>query len=235
MRRGLMIVLSSPSGAGKSTLARALMQEDHGVVPSISCTTRGRRPSEAHGVHYLFVDEREFEAKRKSGDLLEWARVHGNLYGTPKAPVDASLSAGLDVVFDIDWQGTESLYEAMPHDIVSVFVLPPSAEELQARLSRRAEDEPDVIRRRLSNAREEIMHWSAYDHVIVNRDFGATYDALKSIIAGARSWRERGGEKPSKVRPADVEALIDDLDAGLASLDPEAEDVAQLSLAFAHA
>lgn len=220
MRRGILIVLSSPSGAGKSTLARTLLQTDRNVVPSVSCTTRPRRHSEVDGIHYRFVSPERFADLRESGEFLEWARVHGNLYGTPKGPVEAALAAGQDVVFDIDWQGTLDLYEAMRDDIVSVFLLPPSAAELEARLNRRAEDPPEVIRNRLSNARDEIARWRHYDHVLVNRDLGQTFAALRSLIEEAREGRElTGAARPSRrLLPRDVDSLVDDLDAALAEM-----------------
>lgn len=221
MSRGLLIVLSSPSGAGKSTLARTLLQSDARVVPSVSCTTRPRRHSEVPGVHYHFVGVDEFRGRERAGEFLETARVHGNLYGTLRAPVEAALDSGRDVVFDIDWQGTLSLYETMREDIVSVFLLPPSASELQARLNRRAEDDPDVIRRRLRNARDEIARWEAYDHVLVNRDLGTTFDALTGILRQARIDRARTGLACPQGRDGreDVAELVEDLDAGLAELD----------------
>jgi guanylate kinase len=188
-RRGLMLVLSSPSGAGKSTLARLLVQNDAALAPSISVTTRGRRPSEVEGVHYYFIDPATFEKMRADGELLEWAKVHGNLYATPRAPVDAALKNGKDVIFDIDWQGTQQLKRAMPNDVVGIFVLPPSMKELRARLERRAEDKEDVIGRRLENARAEIRHWTEYDYVIVNRDLQESYEAARDILAAERARR----------------------------------------------
>ena len=157
-RRGLMFVLSSPSGAGKSTLARLLLSEDKNLDLSISVTTRPRRPSEVEGKHYHFIDRRSFERMRDHGELLEWAEVHGNFYGTPLAPVEKALAQGQDVLFDIDWQGTEQLskLDSVKPDLVRVFVLPPSLRELRARLERRAEDDPETIRRRLENARVEM-------------------------------------------------------------------------------
>ena len=159
-RRGLMLVVSSPSGAGKTTLTRNLLEREENVSLSISVTTRTRRPSEIDGVHYHFVSQRRFDVMRDAGDLLEWAQVHGNCYGTPREPVEKALDDGRDVLFDIDWQGTQQLYKAMRADVVSVFVLPPTAEELRSRLERRAEDSDDVIRQRLRNAAAEIPHWT---------------------------------------------------------------------------
>ena len=211
--RGLMLVLSSPSGAGKSTLARLLVQSDPGVAPSISVTTRARRASEVEGVHYHFINTDAFEKMRKEGELLEWAPVHGNLYATPRAPVEAALKAGKDVIFDIDWQGTRQLRQAMPNDVVGVFVLPPSMTELRARLERRAEDKEDVIDRRLENARAEIEHWTEYDYVIVNRDVQESYSATRDILAAERAARAGGrsvaAEAAARYRRVNQPALTD--------------------------
>jgi guanylate kinase len=188
-RRGLMLIVSSPSGAGKTTLTRLLLSEDKAIDLSISVTTRPRRASEVQGMHYDFVDASRFEGMREGGELLESAKVHGSYYGTPRAFVEAALAAGRDVLFDIDWQGTMQLYETMRPDIVSVFVLPPSAIELKARLERRAEDSPEVIARRLQNARVEIGHWAQYDYVLVNDDLQHTYNRLKEILRVERLKR----------------------------------------------
>ncbi len=191
-RRGLLLILSSPSGAGKSTLTRNLVREDRGIRLSISVTTRQKRPSEINGVHYNFTDSvPDFEEMRDRGDLLEWAQVHGNYYGTPRKPVEQALARGEDVMFDIDWQGTKQIVEKMRADVVSVFILPPSMEELKARLERRAEDVPDVIARRLRNARDEIAQWESYDYVLVNDDLDRTFGDLKAILAAERLKRER--------------------------------------------
>ena len=192
-RRGLMFVLSSPSGAGKSTLARLLLSEDKNLEISISVTTRPRRQSEVDGTHYHFIDQDEFRRMREHGELLEWAEVHGNFYGTPGAPVAKALAQGHDVLFDIDWQGTEQLsaIEAMKPDLVRVFVLPPSLAELRARLERRAEDASGVIQRRLDNARIEIGKWEQYDYVIVNRDLDSSFPAVRAILTAERNRRER--------------------------------------------
>jgi guanylate kinase len=193
-RRGIMLVVSSPSGAGKTTLTRNLLEQEENVSLSISVTTRPRRPSEIDGVHYHFVSKRRFEALRDSDDLLEWAEVHGNLYGTPREPVERSLSAGRDVLFDIDWQGTQQLCQKMRDDVVSVFVLPPSATELKSRLERRAEDTGETIARRLRNAAEEIPHWTEYDYVLVNRDLDKSFTRLRAILTAERlkrvHWRD---------------------------------------------
>jgi len=215
-----MIVLSSPSGAGKSTLARALLQADPGVVPSVSCTTRPRRHSEVEGIHYRFLSREDFGRLRERGEFLESAQVHGNLYGTPRTPVERALAAGRDVVFDIDWQGTLDLYAAMRRDIVSVFLLPPSAAELAGRLNRRAEDEPEVIHTRLCNARDEIARWDSYDHVLVNSDLGETFATLRGILARARHDRDATGDaRPAvPVRPDDLETFVATLDEDLAEM-----------------
>ncbi|MEX0697934.1 MAG: guanylate kinase [Dongiaceae bacterium] len=190
-RRGLMLVLSSPSGAGKSTLTRNLLTLDSDLILSISVTTRPRRPSEVDGVHYHFIDAERFGRMRDGGELLEWAEVHGYLYATPRAPVETALAGGHDVLFDIDWQGTRQLAEAMPADIVRVFILPPSMAELRARLERRAEDAEAVINRRLANARSEIEHWSEYEYIVVNEDLQRSLGLVRSILIGERQKRER--------------------------------------------
>lgn len=191
-RRGLMLVLSSPSGAGKSSIARSLIAEEHDqLVLSISVTTRPRRPSEVEGVHYLFIDGTRFGRMRDGGDLLEWAEVHGNLYATPRAPVEEALAKGRDVLFDIDWQGAAQLVAAKPDDVVSVFILPPTMAELQARLERRAEDKADVIARRLRNARDEMGHWTEYDYLLVNSDLNRSVEIVRSILVAERQRRER--------------------------------------------
>lgn len=190
-RRGLLLILSSPSGAGKTTLTRNLIEQDHSIRLSVSVTTRPRRPSEIDGVHYRFIDVADFHEMRERGDLLEWAEVHGNFYGTPRRPVEQTLAQGRDMMFDIDWQGTVQIVEKMRADVVSLFVLPPSIAELKSRLERRAEDSPDVIARRLANAREEIAHWTAYDYVLVNDDLQRTFNELRAILAAERLRRER--------------------------------------------
>jgi guanylate kinase len=188
-RRGIMLVVSSPSGAGKTTLTRNLLEQEEGVSLSISVTTRAKRSSEINGVHYHFISMKRFETMRAAGDLLEWAEVHGNFYGTPREPVEKALAVGRDVLFDIDWQGTQQLYKAMREDVVSVFVLPPSAKELKARLERRAEDSGTVIAQRLHNAAAEIPHWSEYDYVLVNRDLDKSFVRLRSILTAERLKR----------------------------------------------
>ncbi len=190
-RRGIMLVVSSPSGAGKTTLTRTLLAQEKNISLSISVTTRARRPSEIDGVHYHFISMPAFAAMREAGGLLEWAEVHGNCYGTPREPVEAALAAGHDMLFDIDWQGTRQLYLTMRPDIVSVFVLPPSAAELKSRLERRAEDSAETIARRLRNAIEEIAHWNEYDHVLVNDDLDRSFAALRKVLADGRRRSEQ--------------------------------------------
>jgi guanylate kinase len=188
-RRGIMLVVSSPSGAGKTTLTRRLLEQEQNVALSISVTTRMRRPNEVDGVHYTFISKRRFEVMRGSDELLESAEVHGNLYGTPRDPVERALSAGRDVLFDIDWKGTQQLYKKMRADVVSVFVLPPSAAELKIRLERRAQDSDEVIAGRLRNAAEEIPHWNEYDYVLINRDLDKSFDRLRAILTTERLKR----------------------------------------------
>ncbi len=191
-RRGLMLILSSPSGAGKTTLTRMLLQaKELDLTLSISVTTRRRRHSEADGIHYHFIERRQFEMMRDRGDLLEWAEVHGNFYGTPRAPVEAVLAQGRDVLFDIDYQGTQQVREAARHDLVTIFILPPSMRELRARLERRAEDPSDIIAKRLENARNEIARWEQYDYVLVNDDIQRTFDDLVAIVTAERLRRPR--------------------------------------------
>ncbi len=189
-RRGLMLILSSPSGAGKTTLTRNLKSENN-LDLSISVTTRAKRPSEIEGVHYRFIDRAAFDAMRQHNDLLEWAEVHGNGYGTPRKEVEASLAAGRDVLFDIDWQGTQQIVKKARADVVTIFILPPSMAELRSRLIRRAEDAEDVIVKRLANAREEIARWSQYDYVIVNHDLQTAYEQIKAILTAERLKRSR--------------------------------------------
>ncbi|MEX0955607.1 MAG: guanylate kinase [Rhizobiaceae bacterium] len=190
-RRGLMLVLSSPSGAGKSTIARNLLEDDDGFELSISYTTRQRRGSEIDGVHYHFVNQRDFERLRDGDALLEWAEVHGNFYATPREPAELALAEGRDMLFDIDWQGADQLRDKMPADVVSVFILPPSMAELKARLMRRAEDQEKVIEQRLKNARAEIEHWRKYDYVVVNDDLDRAFHAVQCIVQAERLRRDR--------------------------------------------
>jgi guanylate kinase len=186
-RRGLMLILSSPSGAGKTTLTRMLLQDKSlDLTLSVSVTTRARRSSEADGIHYHFITQREFEALRAAGDLLESAEVHGHRYGTPRAPVEAVLAQGRDMLFDIDWQGAQQVRESLGADVVSIFILPPSMAELRARLDRRAEDSAATIADRLDNARREIERWRQYDYVLINDDLQRAYGEVVSIITAER-------------------------------------------------
>jgi guanylate kinase len=190
-RRGLMLVLSSPSGAGKTTLSRMLLKADLTVELSVSVTTRPRRRGEINGRDYHFIDRSRFDAMVKAGDLLEWAEVFNHCYGTPRRPVERALHAGRDVLFDIDWQGTQQLHEKARDDLVSVFILPPSARELERRLKTRAQDSRDVIVARMAKAAGEMSHWPEYDYVVVNRDIGEAFDEVKAILAAERRKRER--------------------------------------------
>ena len=184
----MILILSSPSGAGKTTLTRMLMQDKAlDLTLSVSVTTRPRRSSEVDGIHYRFLDRREFERMRKAGDLLEWAEVHGNAYGTPREPVEKVLAQGRDMLFDIDWQGARQVREALGADVVSVFVLPPSMAELRARLERRAEDSAATIGQRLENARREIERWRFYDYVVINDDLQHAYGQIVAIVEAERA------------------------------------------------
>lgn len=190
-RRGIMLVLSSPSGAGKSTIARNLLDKDKNLELSVSVTTRPRRSSEIDGTHYHFISAREFERLRQSDALLEWAQVHDNFYGSPRDPVEKALALGRDMLFDIDWQGGLQVTEKARADVVSVFILPPSMEELQARLLRRAEDKPEIIERRLKNALVEIPHWRDYDYVVINDDLQRAQAQVQAILTAERLRRDR--------------------------------------------
>jgi guanylate kinase len=190
-RRGLMFVLSSPSGAGKTTLSRMLIERMGGLKMSVSATTRPKRPGEVDGRDYLFVDKARFEEMVKRGELLEWAIVFDNRYGTPRAPVEAALSRGEDVLFDIDWQGTQQLREKARADVVSVFILPPSAADLEKRLHSRAQDSKAVIRSRMSRASHEMSHWAEYDYIVINHEIDAAFAEVQSILKAERLKRER--------------------------------------------
>jgi guanylate kinase len=190
-RRGLMLVLSSPSGAGKTTLSRMLLRGDRGVELSVSVTTRPQRRGEVDGRDYHFINRARFDAMVKVGDLLEWAEVFSHCYGTPRRPVEKALRAGRDVLFDIDWQGTQQLREKARDDLVSVFILPPSVKELGRRLRTRAQDTEAVIGTRMAKAAGELSHWPEYDYVVVNRDIGQAFVAVQAILAAERLKRER--------------------------------------------
>lgn len=190
-RRGLMFVLSSPSGAGKTTLTRLLVQKEENIDLSISVTTRKRRPSEVEGVHYHFLSRDEFEKMRDAGDLLEWAEVHGNYYGTPAKPVEKALAKGRDVLFDIDYQGTRQLYKKASSDVVSIFILPPSIAEMKKRIRRRATEDEMTIKKRLETAKHELKRWGEYDYVVINDDLDAAFADIHSILQAERMKRVR--------------------------------------------
>ncbi len=186
-----MLVLSSPSGAGKTTIARQLLERDTALAMSVSATTRAPRPGETDGRDYRFVDEEAFDRMVRAGEFLEHARVFDNRYGTPRQPVEAALAAGRDVLFDVDWQGSQQLVQNAREDVVSVFILPPSTEELEKRLRERAQDSPDVVRKRMSTAASEMSHWPDYDYVIVNRDVAESVATVQAILAAERQKRDR--------------------------------------------
>jgi guanylate kinase len=190
-RRGLMFVLSSPSGAGKTTLSRQLLDNDSQIQLSVSCTTRARRPGEKDGVDYRFLDTASFRGMVDRGEFLEYAQVFGNYYGTPRAPVDAALTAGKDVLFDIDWQGTQQLRDKVPADLVTVFILPPSTRDLEKRLLTRAQDSKDIVAQRMAKAADEMSHYAEYDYVVVNRDIGTSLSRIKAILDAERLKRDR--------------------------------------------
>ena len=190
-RRGLMFVLSSPSGAGKTTLSRELVRKVPDLQMSVSVTTRPMRPGEVEGKDYYFIDKPRFDAMVKNNELLEHAPVFDHFYGTPRAPVEAALSAGRDVLFDIDWQGTQQLREKARADVVSVFILPPSAGALEKRLHTRAQDTHDVIRGRMSRASHEMSHWAEYDYIVINHVVDQAFAEVQSILQAERLKRER--------------------------------------------
>ena len=190
-RRGLMLVLSSPSGAGKTTLARRLIEQEPDLELSVSHTTRPRRKGEQEGKDYRFVDRDSFTRMRDRGEFLEWAVVFDNFYGTPRAPVEAAIARGGDILFDIDWHGAQQLSEKMKHDVVRVFILPPSADVLAGRLRARAQDADAVVKRRMAEASDEISHWPEYDYVLVNADLETSVRGLMSILGAERLKRER--------------------------------------------
>ena len=190
-RRGLMFILASPSGAGKSTLSRLLLQNEPDIHLSVSVTTRPRRPSEVDGVHYQFVSRARFDGLIAGNELLEWAEVHGNRYGTPREAVEKVIKEGRDVLFDIDWQGTLQIYEHARDDVVSVFLLPPSVPELKSRLARRAEDSDEAVVLRLQSAKTELSAWQHFDYVLINDDLDRTFAGLRAILTAERLKRTR--------------------------------------------
>jgi guanylate kinase len=190
-RRGLMLVLSSPSGAGKTTLSRRLLESDRNITLSVSATTRARRPTEREGVDYYFVAPAEFERMIGVGEFLEHATVFGNRYGTPRAVVMDTLNLGRDILFDIDWQGTQQLKEKMRDDLVSIFILPPSHAELERRLKARAEDSDEIVAGRMAKAADEISHWPEYDYVIVNSNLDKALGDIQAVLNAERLKRAR--------------------------------------------
>lgn len=190
-RRGLMLVLSSPSGAGKSTLSKMLLKRDGNIIMSVSATTRPPRPGEVDGQDYYFVDTARFSRMIENDELLEHAKVFDNHYGTPAKPVEEALARGEDILFDIDWQGTQQLAQKSPKDLVRVFILPPSMPELERRLNTRAQDSAEVVARRMAKAAGEISHWAEYDYVIVNRDLENSLGKIQSILEAERLKRDR--------------------------------------------
>jgi guanylate kinase len=203
-RRGLMLILSSPSGAGKTSLTRMLLQRPElDLTLSISVTTRPRRSSEVEGIHYQFITRKRFEQLRDEGELLEWAEVHGNCYGTPREAVERTLAQGRDVLFDIDYQGTQQVKAKAGEDVVTIFILPPSMRELKARLERRAEDTHEAIAGRLANAENEIRRWTLYDYVLINDDLQKTFEDLVAILTAER-------RKASRQQPG-IEAFVERL------------------------
>jgi guanylate kinase len=190
-RRGILLVLSSPSGAGKTTITRRLLERDSGLSLSVSVSTRPPRPGEIDGRDYWFIDQQRFDEMVAQDELLEHATVFGHCYGTPRQPIEAALPAGRDIVTDIDWQGAQQLSESLPHDFVSVFVLPPSIAALEARLKTRAQDSVEVVAARMAKSAEEMSHWSEYDYVIVNRDIEKSVDEVQAIVSAERARRVR--------------------------------------------
>ena len=190
-RRGVLFVLSSPSGAGKTTISRMMLDADSDIALSISATTRPPRPGEVDGVHYHFVDTETFKKMAADGEFLEWAHVFGHRYGTPRAPVEELLAAGKDVLFDIDWQGAQQLYQEAGPDVVRVFVLPPTMEELERRLRSRNTDSDEVIAARMERAANEISHWDGYDYVLINDNVDGCFDEVRAILRAERLKRRR--------------------------------------------
>lgn len=200
-RKGLLVILSSPSGAGKTTIARRLLASDSAIRFSVSATTRPPRPGEVDGREYHFVDRASFEAMVERGDLLEHAEVFGNLYGSPRAPIEAAISEGRDTIFDIDWQGGQQIRTSrLGSEVVSIFILPPSLHELERRLRARGQDSDEVIRGRMARSMAEASHWAEYDYVLVNHDLDQTEDSVRSVIAAERLRRDRQPGLPDLVR-----------------------------------
>jgi len=209
-RRGLLIILSSPSGAGKSTLSRMLLDWDPSLRFSVSATTRGPRPGEKDGKEYFFKTRKEFENLIDIDGMLEHAEVFGNLYGSPSEPVESAVSKGIDVVFDVDWQGGQQIRKSsMKSDVVSIFILPPSINELERRLNARGQDSPDVVSNRMSKSKDEISHWKEYEYIIVNNDLQQSFEALKSILIA---------ERTKQARRQDLEELVHKLNCEFSEL-----------------
>ena len=190
-RRGLLFVMSSPSGAGKTTLSRKLLAADKNITMSVSVTTRKPRPGELEGKDYFFISSERYEKMVEAGELLEWATVFGNSYGTPKKPVEDAIQQGRDVLFDIDWQGTQQLAQAMKEDLVRLFILPPTPDTLRQRLIARAQDSSTVIAKRMAEAAHEISHWPEYDYVIVNDQIEVAHQQVTAILTAERLRRRR--------------------------------------------
>ena len=190
-RRGMMLVLSSPSGAGKSTISRALLANHDNLTMSISATTRSIRPGEVDGKDYIFIDQARFDSMVAKGEFLEYATVFGNSYGTPRGSVMGALNSGQDVLFDVDWQGTQQLRQNALEDVVSIFVLPPSIEELERRLYSRAQDTEEVVKGRMARAHDEISHWAEYDYIIINEEVDISISTADSILTAERARRRR--------------------------------------------
>jgi guanylate kinase len=201
-----MLVLSSPSGAGKTTLSRKLLEDDADISLSVSVTTRPARRGEIDGRDYHFINEARFQEMVRRGELLEWAKVFDYYYGTPKQPVDNVLAQGRDVLFDIDWQGTQQLREKAASDLVSIFVLPPSIPDLERRLQTRAQDSADVIHARMAKAADEMSHWAEYDYVVINNEIEIAFAELRAILAAERLKRERQSGLSAFVR--DLQAKL---------------------------
>lgn len=200
VRRGLLFILSSPSGAGKTTITRSLLERDPQLKISVSVTTRPPRPGEVHGKDYIFITKGEFDHMVESHMLLEYAKVFGHYYGTPLAPVEEALANSQDIIFDIDWQGTQQLKQKLVNDLVTVFILPPGKEELERRLRARQQDHEDVIKERMKKASDEISHYSEYDYIIINRDLEKSIAQAASILEAERCKRRRLTELPDFVR-----------------------------------
>ena len=199
-RRGLMLVLSSPSGAGKTTISRRLLAMEPGLIMSVSATTRPKRPGETAGIDYHFVDPTEFGLMINRGEFLEHAKVFDNYYGTPRGPVDAALGRGTDILFDIDWQGTQQLKQSARDDLVSIFILPPSTRDLELRLMSRAQDSAEVVAGRMAKAADEMSHWAEYDYIVVNHDVEKSVAEVRSILVAERLRRPRQVGLPEFVK-----------------------------------